>query len=55
MKVKLVYERKTRRSDVYSSKDFGSLIVTAYVPTGPKRDLEYEVEIPDELVNGKPR
>lgn len=55
MRVKLVFERNTRNSAVYSSKDFGSLIVTVYVPRGRDREEAYDVEVPDELVNGKSR
>lgn len=49
----MILERSTRNSAVYSSKEFGSLIVTAWVPKGRKRKTEYDIEVPDELVEGE--
>lgn len=53
MKVSLVHERSTSNFEVYSAKDFGSLIVTVHVPKGLKREMSYDLDLPDELVEGK--
>jgi len=54
MRVKLVYERNTRNSNLYTAKDYGGVLVNVYVPKQPRPVSDFQIEIPDEVINGKP-